>query len=214
MVPGYACTQATCAPAAKLSRKVAAFLRDQAVSRAAFLLQWSFLMADWSDRDIETVKAMWRSGATAADIAAALGGGATRGAVLGKIHRLGLKRGEEPQAKTSARGSKAKAPEARPQRAAKPVGRPAANAQAADPGREPKPIGPMPIWALGQCQCRWPIGNLLDPPGLFCAAVTVDGSSWCPAHEAMVYTGTSRPRPEAMPVREPRLAAMGARSRF
>ena len=71
----------------------------------------------------------------------------------------------------------------------------------------------MPIWALGQCQCRWPIGNLLAPPGLFCAAVTADGSSWCPVHERMVYTGGNRPRPEA--AREPpRFAVAGGRSRF
>ena len=78
--------------------------------------------------------------------------------------------------------------------------------------RAPEPSGPMPIWALGQCQCRWPIGNLLDPPGLFCAAVT-DGSSWCPVHERMVYTGSARPRPDSSR-EQPRFAAAGGRSRF
>jgi GcrA cell cycle regulator len=172
-------------------------------------------MADWSDADIRTVKTMWRNGATATEIAAALGGGITRGAVLGKIHRLGLKRGEE--AKAPSRTAKAKPARAeRPQRTARPALASAANARVAKPSsdRDAEASGPMPIWALGQCQCRWPIGNLLDPPGLFCAAVTADGSSWCPVHEGMVYTGTVRPRPEAAPAREPRLAAIGGRSRF
>jgi GcrA cell cycle regulator len=176
-------------------------------------------MGDWADRDIRTLKTMWRNGATATDIAAALGRGVTRGAVLGKIHRLGLTRGEEPRGKASPRSKAKPRPATRPQQAqqaAKPVDRPASITRLTKPvpAREPKPVGPMPIWALGQCQCRWPIGNLLDPPGLFCAAVTVDGSSWCPMHEGMVYAGSARPRPEAAPVREPRLAVMGGRSRF
>ncbi|HEX8665388.1 MAG TPA: GcrA family cell cycle regulator [Beijerinckiaceae bacterium] len=224
-------------------------------------------MADWSDADIRTVKAMWRKGATATVIAEALGEGFTRGAVLGKIHRLGLKKVDEAPPKAAARPaakavkttakpaakSPAKAtakPAVKPvvKAAAKPAGsaaKPAAHAapvqarpkptapakpiqmkpiqaKSAQPkpvekprivARTPEPVGPQPIWALGQCQCRWPIGNLLDPPGLFCGAVTADGSSWCPVHERMVYTGSNRPRPEA--AREaPRFAVAGGRSRF
>ncbi|HEX8165444.1 MAG TPA: GcrA family cell cycle regulator [Beijerinckiaceae bacterium] len=224
-------------------------------------------MADWSDADIRTVKAMWRKGATATAIAEALGEGFTRGAVLGKIHRLGLKKADEAPKAVARPAAKAKpaAKAAKPavkaaakpvvkaavkpvvKAAAKPAGSAAkpAHAAPAQPrpkpaapakpiqvkpvqvkpvqlkpvekprivARTPEPTGPMPIWALGQCQCRWPIGNLLDPPGLFCAAVTADGSSWCPVHERMVYTGSARPRPES--AREtPRFAAAGARSRF
>jgi GcrA cell cycle regulator len=170
-------------------------------------------MSDWSDADIRTVKTMWRNGATATEIAAALGGSVTRGAVLGKIHRLGLKRAEQAQAKAPRAAGAKPAHKARPQSGAKPALVSAASSRVEQPSR-PETSGPKPIWALGQCQCRWPIGNLLDPPGLFCAAVTVDGSSWCPVHEEMVYTGTTRPRPQAMPAREPRLAAMGGRARF
>jgi hypothetical protein len=259
-------------------------------------------MADWSDADIRTVKAMWRKGATATAIAEALGEDFTRGAVLGKIHRLGLKKADEapkaarPAAKTAKAPAKPAAKAAKPapkpaakavppakaaqkpmmksaQKPATPQAKPAAPAKPvqaklvqskpvqkpapiqakptqakpiqakpiqakpiqakpiqakpiqAKPvqqkpvekprivARTPEPTGPMPIWALGQCQCRWPIGNLLDPPGLFCAAVTADGSSWCPVHERMVYTGSNRPRPEAS--REsPRFAVAGGRSRF
>ena len=170
-------------------------------------------MAEWSDADIKTVKSMWQRGATATEIAAALGSGVTRGAVLGKVHRLGLKRADDAKARP-----RATTPPARPGQArngAKPVLKAVAGARAAEPaGREPEPAGPRPIWALGQCQCRWPIGNLLDPPGLFCGAVTADGSSWCSVHERMVYTGTVRPRPEAPPPPAPRLAAFGGRSRY
>lgn len=151
-------------------------------------------MSDWSNADIARVKAMWRKGATAAEIAAALGNGLTRGAVLGKIHRLGLKRVEEGGAKPrSAPSARVRKPATANRKAQAPL---RTTAKIKPAPRKVEPEGPMPIWALGQCQCRWPIGNLLDPPGLFCAAVTAGGSSWCPIHEQMVYTGSARPRPE------------------
>lgn len=203
-------------------------------------------MADWSDAEIRKVKTMWRHGATATEIADALGKGFTRGSVLGKIHRLGLKKAEEPKAKArprvtatkpTATGKALPAAKVQPKAMAKPpaparspapvkpaIARTASKSKPtaaegvagkAKPvvvARAPEPSGPMPIWALGQCQCRWPIGNLLDPPGLFCAAVT-DGSSWCPVHERMVYTGSARPRPDSSR-EQPRFAAAGGRSRF
>jgi GcrA cell cycle regulator len=239
-------------------------------------------MADWSDVQIRKVKTMWRRGATATEIADALGKGFTRGAVLGKIHRLGLKKAEPPKAKarrpaaakpsakprsrvvarpaakpkskasskpsqvrasapvkptaaraaasaklTAARASAPTKPSvARAQPKAEPIVAPAsvaakailaktaAKAKAVVVARAPEPSGPMPIWALGQCQCRWPIGNLLDPPGLFCGAVTADGSSWCPVHERMVYTGSARPRSDSSMRDQPRFAATSGRSRF
>jgi GcrA cell cycle regulator len=180
---------------------------------AILFLSGVFIMADWSDADIKTVKSMWQRGATATEIAAALGPGVTRGAVLGKVHRLGLKRAEEAKARPRATAAAARPGQAK--NGAKPILKAVAGVRAAaPPQREPEPAGPRPIWALGQCQCRWPIGNLLDPPGLFCGAVTVDGSSWCEAHARLVYTGTMRPRPETAPVPAARLAAFGGRSRF
>ncbi|MFL5196876.1 MAG: GcrA family cell cycle regulator, partial [Microvirga sp.] len=154
-------------------------------------------MADWSDAEIRKVKTMWRHGATATEIADALGKGFTRGSVLGKIHRLGLKKAEEPKAKARPRvtatkptatgkalpaakvqpKAMAKPPVARATAAAKPAparspapvkpalartaskSKPtgaegaAARAKPVVVARAPEPSGPMPIWALGQCQC-------------------------------------------------------------
>jgi hypothetical protein len=44
----------------------------------------------WTDERIEYVKARWSRGVTARQIARELGGGVTKSAVLGKIHRLGI----------------------------------------------------------------------------------------------------------------------------
>jgi GcrA cell cycle regulator len=171
-------------------------------------------MADWSDADIRTVKSMWQRGATATDIAAALGSGVTRGAVLGKIHRLGLKRAEEVEPKSRSGPGVASARPGQTKNGAKPALKAVAGTRVANAARTvAEQAGPRPIWALGACQCRWPIGNLLDPPGLFCGEATAEGSSWCATHAAMVYTGSVRPRPDAS-APAPRLAALGGRSRF
>lgn len=50
----------------------------------------------WSPEREETLRTMWYAGAPASAIAAALGCGATRNAVVGKAHRLGLPRRANP----------------------------------------------------------------------------------------------------------------------
>ena len=44
----------------------------------------------WTDQRVEQVRTMWAAGQSASQIAKALGGGLTRNAVIGKVHRLGM----------------------------------------------------------------------------------------------------------------------------
>src|SRR6185437_81860 len=44
----------------------------------------------WTDERVEVLSRLWLEGRSASQIAAALGGGLTRNAVIGKVHRLGL----------------------------------------------------------------------------------------------------------------------------
>jgi GcrA cell cycle regulator len=44
----------------------------------------------WTDERVEFLSRLWLEGKSASQIAAALGGGLTRNAVIGKVHRLGL----------------------------------------------------------------------------------------------------------------------------
>jgi GcrA cell cycle regulator len=44
----------------------------------------------WTDERVELLSRLWLDGRSASQIAAALGGGLTRNAVIGKVHRLGL----------------------------------------------------------------------------------------------------------------------------
>ena len=48
----------------------------------------------WTEERIEVLTKLWAEGLSASQIAAELGGGASRNAVLGKAHRLGLVRHE------------------------------------------------------------------------------------------------------------------------
>lgn len=44
----------------------------------------------WTEPAVDLLKKLWRDGDSASEIAAQIGGGLTRNAVLGKVHRLGL----------------------------------------------------------------------------------------------------------------------------
>ena len=46
--------------------------------------------AQWSDDRVEKLKRLWADGLSASQIAAQLGGGVSRNAVIGKVHRLNL----------------------------------------------------------------------------------------------------------------------------
>jgi GcrA cell cycle regulator len=123
-------------------------------------------------------------GFTASETARALGDGVSRGAVIGKIKRLGFskRRPSEPRAQaaprrcdwaTTVRWQKLRTRSWPP--------------QPLPPLREAPPQGPPAILAeLGEACCRWPI----DDPGparmhmvLFCAAPTA--GVYCAAHLAL-----------------------------
>ena len=46
--------------------------------------------ASWTEDRVGALKKLWLEGQSASQIAKTLGGGVTRNAVIGKVHRLGL----------------------------------------------------------------------------------------------------------------------------
>ena len=52
----------------------------------------------WTDERVELLSRLWLEGRSASQIATALGGGLTRNAVIGKVHRLGLAGRVKPNA--------------------------------------------------------------------------------------------------------------------
>jgi len=104
----------------------------------------------WTDERIATLKKMWEGGSTASQIAEELGG-VTRNAVIGKVHRLGLKSRPSPvkanEKKKAAKKATTKSAAAKKPAATKPAAKPAAKAPAkpaATAPTAPKAAAPAP----------------------------------------------------------------------
>lgn len=159
----------------------------------------SRLVFDWNYARIETLRAEWAAGKSASVIAALLGCGITRSAVIGKVHRLGLPTRTNRTRKVKARARPA--PPAQPQRGSFALSSPIYRNEAAvrpptllaapvairvrkvDPG---KPCGILHLTG-----CKWPVGD--DPKTVgrhvFCNAAKDVEASYCEHHAAKVYAG-------------------------
>lgn len=125
---------------------------------------------DWNASALATLKTMLAAGHSSREIAERLG--PTRNAVIGKIHRLGLRYPDKPR----------KPPLRRP-RKPKPLPFIA---------RRPKPrrksSGPVHFRDLEQHHCRWIPGQ--PSTQLYCGAERVEGSSYCNSHTRSSYVRT------------------------
>lgn len=57
---------------------------------------------------------------------------------------------------------------------------------------------PETAMTLEECQkignaCRWPLGDVISKPRLWCGAPTYVGQSYCPRHSKMAHAGHSEP---------------------
>ncbi|MGE0232686.1 MAG: GcrA family cell cycle regulator [Flavobacteriaceae bacterium] len=145
---------------------------------------------DWTDERVTRLKQLWSDGNSAGEIATFLGG-TTRNAVIGKIHRLGLMKREQPQSakRRIARQNRPAAPrKSRPERAE------AYRAPEHAPERLPTPIiaerapdytgEPVPFTETGPRSCKWIFSNA---PAMCCGAPVRTGTSWCEKHYRRVY---------------------------
>jgi GcrA cell cycle regulator len=153
----------------------------------------------WTTDRIRLLRRRWRQGARVREIAAELGHGMTRNAVISKIHRLGI----------SALSPYGGAPGRRF----------AANTRSADrPVRAPRVAwwfrkGPPPAWVvdakphvetlgadariprrqrrslfeLSDDTCRWPVGDPRSSRFFFCGAQPLRNKPYCADHRARAY---------------------------
>ena len=155
----------------------------------------------WTDERVELLKKLWGDGLSASQIAAEIGGGITRNAVIGKVHRLGL----------SGRGKAKAAPPQRPRKTTQAPSAPAPDAPAprSSPVLAPVPpalaVEPQPvamtvadevgvplservtIMDLREAMCRWPMGDPTKPDFRFCGARSVAGLPYCTHHARVAY---------------------------
>lgn len=146
----------------------------------------------WTESRIEKLKAMHAERLSASIIARALGGGLTRNAVIGKIHRLKLptfgRRPAQPRVRATSD---------RPKRIGGFAGAALARARKArsvaveDLGEsQPMPdiivdadIVGIPLIALTDKTCRWPLGDPRETGFRFCGCEPVEGKRYCPTHD-------------------------------
>jgi len=151
-------------------------------------------MSGWDDTRVNLLKKLWADGLSASQIACELAGGVTRNAVVGKLHRLGLRMDVKPR-KPEPKPTKSKLPSLAIARTARDDG---VRIQAANSGAQKErvasrsaredtaaglaevvtvpdeaqhehatlaPSGPnVDILGLASTNCHWPLGAVHDRP--------------------------------------------------
>ena len=161
----------------------------------------------WTEERVELLKRLWGEGLSASQIAARLGMGVTRNAVIGKVHRLNLSgRAQQPRSTApraprkqrepslAGRGNGMPSMPTAGSNALKPMLRAeVAPRQAALP--EPKPVrlvdiskgGRITILHLSEKTCKWPIGDPGNEEFCFCGHDPRSGSPYCEYHARLAY---------------------------
>ncbi|AYG94451.1 GcrA cell cycle regulator [Brevundimonas naejangsanensis] len=151
----------------------------------------------WTEDRVGALKKLWLEGQSASQIAKALGGGVTRNAVIGKVHRLGLSGRAAPSqpARTTFRPARprAAAPAApvqapsAPRRLEAAAPRPVVAAPAPQaPSPAPELPGTATVLTLGAHMCKWPIGDPSTRDFSFCGRRASEGV-YCVEHARVAY---------------------------
>jgi GcrA cell cycle regulator len=152
----------------------------------------------WTDERVEQLKKLWSDGLSASQIAAEIGGGVTRNAVIGKVHRLGLSGRGKSKAASPQRPRKAtRAPSAPTPIAPAPRSNVVIAPVSTSLEREPEAqvaeevVVPMServtIMELRESMCRWPMGDPTKPEFRFCGARSIAGLPYCTHHARVAY---------------------------
>jgi GcrA cell cycle regulator len=133
----------------------------------------------WTQRRLDQAAAMWKAGRSGLEIAVELG--TTRSAAIGKLFRLGLRRG--PKQNKAVKASNAKGA-IRPKRQ-----EPKLVVLPLRPKPQPKPevfAKPIALIDLKSHHCRWPVAGA-GATTLFCGGDAHAGRPYCAAHCRMAY---------------------------
>ncbi|WP_064737295.1 GcrA family cell cycle regulator [Bradyrhizobium sp. Ai1a-2] len=163
----------------------------------------------WTDERVEQLKNLFAAGLSSSQIAAELGGGISRNAVIGKVHRLGLN------------GLPRKEPSPAPRAGRRPSTKRFIRIERPEPKKEiivdehaanmPDVINPDAVSAfdatipvarrkglmdLRKCDCRWPVGDPASPDFFFCGGPTKSGLPYCEPHCRVAYKDAAQRRQE------------------
>ena len=160
---------------------------------------------DWNDETIAALRQMWLEGKSASQVARILGGGVSRNAVIGKVHRLGLSGREAPSRPRSVggrppgRSAVRTLTSATASAATRPV--PTAPRIAKAPtiaAPSPAPVicadkASATILTLGEHACRWPIGDPDQGDFGFCGARRLGRGPYCEGHSSVSMRKKAKP---------------------
>lgn len=151
----------------------------------------------WSENEIGQLKTLFEAGLSSSQIAARLGTGKSRYAVIGKLHRLGIshlcvvapaeprERSRPPRPVRQAPSMPTISAVAAPLKLVAPVAAPPALKVAGDR---------ITITTLETGMCKWPIGDPGDEDFHFCGNARHGDASYCAHHCSIAYNRTETNR--------------------
>lgn len=142
----------------------------------------------WTENEVQQLLTLYEAGLSCSKIAAHIGTGKTRNAVIGKLHRLGL-----TNSKPTAIGEPKERPRPpRPVRTSPSMPRVPQRLRLVKPEVEIVPlIPPVPARKAGEPitvvtlepgMCKFPIGDPQHKDFHFCGTAQRDGAPYCPFH--------------------------------
>ena len=151
----------------------------------------------WTDERVEKLKKLWADGLSASQIAGELGGGVTRNAVIGKVHRLNLSGRAKPAGGATPRTHRPRVASA-PRTSSRPmsIGNTALKVHVVS---QPRPVlQPIEeivvpislrttILGLTDQTCKWPIGDPSLEDFHFCGHKPRESSPYCEYHSRVAY---------------------------
>ena len=150
------------------------------------------MTAGWTEDRVGALKKLWLEGQSASQIAKQLGGGVTRNAVIGKVHRLGLSGRAAPSQPARATYRPTRPRVAAPAQPSPPrrieAGQPRPMVAAPTPPQPPIPDlpGTATVLTLGAHMCKWPIGDPSSQEFSFCGRRASEGV-YCIEHARVAY---------------------------
>lgn len=149
----------------------------------------------WTRENVELLRTMWLGGSSAGEITRKLVG-ASRGAVMGKIHRLGLPLRGAEGARQRVRAEKERVARKEPVHRAKKLPAEKAAAFVEPPVRpDAPPMRRLELVALESRDCRWPINGEESGAFLFCGNEQREKTPYCAYHGRLAYR-VERPAPQ------------------
>lgn len=148
------------------------------------------MTAGWTEDRVGALKKLWLEGQSASQIAKQLGGGVTRNAVIGKVHRLGLSGRAAPSQPARATFRPSRPRPAQPTQAPSAPRRIEAVQPRPAPPTVPAPMPDLPgtatVMTLGAHMCKWPIGDPSSTEFSFCGRRASEGV-YCVEHARVAY---------------------------